>query len=431
MRAIADLGYRVTLGDVAVQAGLEVNDARKGLLALAADTGAHLQVAESGDVVYQFSQNFRTILLKRSLQLRLQTWGRQIWRGIFYLIRISFGVALLVSIALILMTIALILIAYSSRQGGDERDERRSSGGMIWIPQFWLGGDWWWIFVPDFESRRDQHQRSRREDASRMNFLEAVYSFLFGDGNPNADLEERRWQAIATVIRNHQGAVVAEQITPYLEDLGTGYSQEFEDYMVPVLLRFDGRPEVSPQGALIYHFPELQTTATQQSQKSVPAYLQEQFWRFSQASSGQMLGVIGLGGLNFIGALLLGSLFEDRQIIAELGGLVAFVHSIYWLLLSYGTAFVVIPGIRYFWLQRRNQAITLRNQERYQRTITLTDANPTLQEKLAYAHQFAAETVLHREQMIYTTEKSLIEQESDRSDRLDADWQKRLDQSAQ
>jgi len=44
-----------------------------------------------------------------------------------------------------------------------------------------------------------------------------------------------------------------------------------------------------------------------------------------------------LGVLNFVGALVLGSLLADG-IAAELGGLVAFVQGIYWLLLGYGTA---------------------------------------------------------------------------------------------
>jgi len=43
-------------------------------------------------------------------------------------------------------------------------------------------------------------------------FLCSHLLVLFGDGNPNANLEERRWQQIATVIRNSGGAVVAEQI---------------------------------------------------------------------------------------------------------------------------------------------------------------------------------------------------------------------------
>ena len=83
-----------------------------------------------------------------------------------------------------------------------------------------------------------------------MNFLESVFSFLFGDGNPNYNLEEKRWQDIGAVIRNNQGAITAEQIAPYLDNV-TSLNQETEDYILPVLARFNGYPQVSPEGNLI------------------------------------------------------------------------------------------------------------------------------------------------------------------------------------
>ncbi len=54
MEAVEQLGYRVTVGDVATQAGFNVNLAQQGLLALATDVGGHLQVAETGEIVYLF-----------------------------------------------------------------------------------------------------------------------------------------------------------------------------------------------------------------------------------------------------------------------------------------------------------------------------------------------------------------------------------------
>jgi len=53
MQAVEQLGYRVTVGDV-TRAGLNVNLAQQGLLTLATDAGGHLQVAESGEIVYLF-----------------------------------------------------------------------------------------------------------------------------------------------------------------------------------------------------------------------------------------------------------------------------------------------------------------------------------------------------------------------------------------
>ena len=42
-----------------------------------------------------------------------------------------------------------------------------------------------------------------------MNFFEAVFSFVFGDGDPNAEFERRRWALAAP--RSSRGALAAEQ----------------------------------------------------------------------------------------------------------------------------------------------------------------------------------------------------------------------------
>ncbi|GET44132.1 hypothetical protein [Microseira wollei] len=424
MKAVEHLGYRVTVADIAAQTGLDLNSAQQGLLVLASDAGGHLQVSQAGDIAYQFPRNFRGILRSKFLRLQLQQWWEKIWRVLFYLIRISFAIALLVSIVLIFVTIALILIAVNSSRDSDDRGD--SGGGIVFLPNFWFGPDWFWIFYPDYDSPRyDQ----RRGEKPQLNFLLAVFSFLFGDGNPNANLEARRWQEIATVIRNNGGAVVAEQIAPYLDNLGSGYAKEYEDYMLPVLTRFNGYPAVSPEGQIVYRFPELQVTARTQKPQPVQSYLKELPWRFSQATSGQIMLSVGLGVLNFVGALVLGNLLADGIVAAQLGGFVAFVQSIYWLLLGYGTAFLAVPLIRYFWIQWRNSKIAKRNDQRQQRAMLLNQADADLQKKIAYARQFATETVINREDLAYTTETDLIEQELEQSEQIDAEWQRRLNQS--
>jgi hypothetical protein len=428
MKAVEQLGYRVTVGDVATQAGLNINLAQQGLLALASDAGGHLQVAESGEIAYLFPKNFRSILRNKFLRLQLQEWWEKVWRVLFYLIRISFGIVLLLSIVLIFVAIALIVIGINSssdnNSGGGGRSHSGGGGGGFSMPLLWIGPDIFWFFDPGYDQRyRRQRASSER---SEMNFLEAIFSFLFGDGNPNSDLEERRWQEIATVIRNSRGAVAAEQIAPYLDDIGEGYKRELEDYMLPVLTRFNGRPEVSPDGEIVYHFPELQTTAKAREAQPVPAYLRERLWRFSQASSGQIMLAIGLGAMNFVGALVLGSLLKGG-IAAQLGGLVAFVQSSYWLLLAYGIGFLAIPLIRYFWIQWKNSQLEAHNQKRQEQAIALNQADAALQKKLAYAQQFAAQNVINQEDLVYTSETDLIDQEIERSAQIDAEWQRRLE----
>ena len=422
VKSVEQLNYRVTVGDVAAQAGLELNLAQQGLLALAADAGGHMQVAESGDVVYLFPKNFRSILRDKYWSLKLQQWWAKVWKVLFYIIRISFGIVLIASILLMLVAIAVIVISISSSRDGDDRDRgyNRGGGGFMFIPRFWVG-DLFWFFDPNYNIQRRQ-RRQQASGQSQMNFLEAIFSFLFGDGNPNENLAEKRWQEIGTVIRNNDGAVVAEQIAPYLDETDAD-----EDYMLPVLARFNGYPEVSPQGEIIYYFPELQVMAKERKSQSVPAYLKEHLWRFSQANSGQIMWAIGLGGLNLILALVLGSLLQDGTVATQLGGIVALVASIYWILLGYGTAFLLVPLLRYFWIQGRNKKIEARNSLRQDKAVALNQADRDLQQKIEFARQFAQTKVISDRDLTYTTETDLLDQNLQNKEKDDRDWQQRLE----
>ncbi|MEG4392602.1 hypothetical protein [Microcoleus sp. BROC3] len=422
MQAVEQLGYRVTVGDVAAKAGLDVNFAQRELLTLASEAGGNLQVAESGDIAYLFPKNFRDILRNKFLRLQLQEWWQKIWRVLFYLIRISFGIVLVASILLIFVAITLLLSSSSDNDGGGESGGSDRGGGFFFFPYFW--NDLLWIFYWNHDEPYYQ-QRSRLTDQKpEMSFLEAVFSFLFGDGNPNKNLEERKWSDIATAIRNNRGAVAAEQIAPYLDNLGQGYTREYEEYMLPALARFDGRPEVSPEGQIVYHFPQLQTTATERNSEPVAAYLREIMWRFSNASSGQIMLAAGLGAVNLVGALVLGNLLAKSAIA---GGFIGFVSAIYPMLLIYGVGFLAIPLIRYFWIQWKNSRIEARNQERQQRAMLLNEPDANLLQKLAYAREFAAENVLTGEDLAYTTETELTQQELEQSAKIDAEWQRRID----
>lgn len=434
MRAVEQLDYRVTVGDVSSKAGIDLNTAERGLLALASDAGGNMQVSETGEIAYLFPRNFRSVLRSKYRKLRWQERWQKVWNLLFYLVRISFGILLIASILLISIAIIILVIAANSSRGdNDDRDSSPSGGGMIFIPRYWFGPDLVWIFDPDYrrrQARQTSKGRKRDQDGDRdMSFLEAVFSFLFGDGNPNADLEDRRWQSIATVIRNNKGAIVAEQIAPYLDDLGTGFDRDYEHYMLPVLTRFNGRPQVSSEGQLVYYFPELQVTAKEQRKSSVPAYLKELPWKFSQATSGQLTMAAGLGVLNVVLALVLQTLLQDQALVAELGGIVALVNALFPVLLAYGTAFLAVPTLRYFWLKRRNTKVEKRNEQRQERAIALNNADETVQQKLNYARQFATQTIVGADDLAYTTERELTDQEYDNREKLDAEWQKRLEQS--
>ncbi|ESA35813.1 hypothetical protein N836_09810 [Leptolyngbya sp. Heron Island J] len=414
MKAVETLEYRVTAGDVAAKTGLNISQAEAGVLALASATQAHMQVAETGDVAYEFPQQFRSILRNQYWQLRWQETWAKVWAVLFYLIRISFGIMLILAVVLVLM--AIIAIQIGMQQRDDDNRGGSYSGGIGFNPWLWIGRDWfyWFSYGPRPQyGRYDYSSRNRQEN--KLNFLEGVYSFLFGDGDPNKNLDERRWGAIATVIRNHRGAVSAEQLAPYLDN--ANLDDDLEDYVIPVLSRFNGRPQVSPQGDLVYYFPELQVTANDQKPQSVAAYLKEAKRRFTSASSDQVAIAISLGTILVVGSLYLGS------ISGNFDGFVGFVQSIVTLLLGYGLAFLGIPAVRYFRMQQQNQKIEARNTQRQ------ALVGQTVQRKLDYAKQFATQTIVSKGNLAYTTETDLIDQEIANRDKIDEEWRKRLESS--
>ncbi|ERT03776.1 hypothetical protein M595_6285 [Lyngbya aestuarii BL J] len=186
---------------------------------------------------------------------------------------------------------------------------------------------------------------------------------------------------------------------------------------------------MSPQGELVYHFPDLQTTATQYRPQGIVSSLKEQLWKFSQASSGQLMLAAGLGVANIVGAIILGNLLQDQTLVQSLGGWVAFVDVIFPLLLVYGIGFLTVPLIRFIWIKWRNARIEVRNQNRQERVAILNQAQDSIKQKLSFARQFAAETVIDQKDLAYTTESDLVEQELEQVDKIDAEWQKRLNES--
>ncbi len=434
MKAVESLDYRVTVGDVAARSGLNVEVAQQGLLALAAETQGHMQVSESGEIAYEFSRNFRGVLRNKYWQLRLQEFAAKVWRVAFYLIRVSFGVVLMLSIAIIAIAIFALMIAASS-QGGSQSDRNDRGGGFgggFGISPF----NFFYLFDFNYGRGRRRHSRSytggRKGAVSagdKLPFLEAIFSFLFGDPNPNADLDERRWRTIGSVISNSGGAIAAEQVVPYLDDLGSGSDKEYEDYMLPVLTRFNGQPEVSPKGDMVYYFPDLQVSAMQRGTAAVSAYLKETKRKFTQATSDQVMITIGLGSANIIGALVLSNMLSSLPAGAALPAVVVFAQSILGLLLAYGVAFLVIPLVRYYWVQRQNAQIDRRNQERQLRAEAINQLGTSFKEKLAFARQFAAQKVLRAQDAVYDTESDLAEQERDRDAQLEADFRRRLNET--
>lgn len=404
LQSIERLQYQATPGEFAVQAGLPLATVERDLQQLAIAVGGHLQVATTGEIIYKYPSNFRTILYNKSLWLQVKKYTDFLWKIAFYLIRISFGIVLIASLSIVVLTILVITIAsIFSEDGGGGIDFGNWGGGSSGGSSSTWGGSWWFFdWGGSRASSYDSIEPTTKKEKPKLNFLGAVFSFLFGEANPNANLEELRWQSIGQVIRKNQGAITAEQVAPYLEDV-TPHS---EDHILPVLVRFNGMPEVSEIGDIVYRFPDTQTVAQQRKFKRLPPYLQEKIRRFSGATSSQLWGIGVLAGANFAGVLVLWGLLAKG---AAVGGFIGFVAGIYGFLALYAVGFVTIPIVRLIWLQWTNRQIAVRNERRRQRLTLLNSADA--ERKMLFAQQFQVERKLSEADIAYNTEEDMLEQE--------------------
>lgn len=203
-----------------------------------------------------------------------------------------------------------------------------------------------------------------------MGFLESVFSFVFGDGDPNRGLEEKKWKAVAGAIRANDGAVTAEQLAPFLASEDRERETTFnvdESFVVPALLRFKGHPEVTDDGDIIYVFPEMTKSGSNVDVVSDPRgrFIEEEMWQFSDASSEQKVFAGFLGAVNFFGVFTLGNILATPSAIRNAPpGFLAGIQGLFPLLLAYALSFAVVPVARWAWIRRKNAVIAIGNRVR-------------------------------------------------------------------
>ncbi|KAL5721273.1 hypothetical protein ACHQM5_013851 [Ranunculus cassubicifolius] len=416
MAAVDSFGGRVTIGDVASKAGLKLNEANKALQALAADTGGFLEVSDEGDVLYVFPKDYRSKLAAKSFRLKIEPLLEKSKSAAEYIIRVSFGTALIASIVIVYTAIIALLSSRSEEDNRGRRGRSYDSGFSF----FFRPTDLFWYWDPYYYRRRQ-----KRTDNDGMNFIESVFSFVFGDGDPNQGIEEKRWKLIGEYIASNGGVVTAEELAPYLDVPPTDETMDDESYILPVLLRFDGQPEIDEEGNILYRFPSLQRTASSQRSNrkeyvgkrwadlvvGVENFFQEKNWKFTKTKNTETAMVIGLGGLNLFGVIILGTMLKSTQITQT--GFISFVADIFPLLQIYAGSFFAIPLVRWFLVRKTNYEIDKRNRAREERAKLLQVPNLSLSRKISSARDMAQKTVIGKDRIVYSTGKDLNEQDYD------------------
>mmetsp|Transcript_19875 Transcript_19875/g.45121 ORF Transcript_19875/g.45121 Transcript_19875/m.45121 type:complete len:587 (-) Transcript_19875:403-2163(-) len=426
-------GRGVTAADVASSSGISLSLASRDLSSLVSLSGGDVAVSADGDLVYRFPSNLKGALAQNSARYKLtKTWDEDVRPKLFYGVRVGFGVALLVSIAAIFSTIAFVS-ASSSSSDDDRRDDRRRGGGGMNF-NFFFGPSPldFFYYRPYYGYYGQSYYDGRgyeRKPEPEMGFLESIFSYIFGDGDPNVGVEDRRISAAAEMIRRDGGAVTAEQLAPFAElPPETGADDKVfvdESYALTVVAKLGGEPTVTDDGDIIYLFPDLMTTSASSPPrdeeaavlrsyglppgartvqikefmqqrlgykfrglverndlvkalaKQIPdserktedafSAIQESEYSFSLASDFQKVLAGGLGLVNLFGAVYLGNILSSPALVGvKLPSYMGLVQGGFPFLLGYALLYNIIPAARYFWQKRANGKIRERNKQRRQ-----------------------------------------------------------------
>lgn len=413
--AVESLGPRVTVGDVAARAGVKISEAEEALNALAADSAGSLEVSDAGDILYVLPSNFKQVIAGKSWLLRAEPFLQKVRDASAYLVRVTFGTALITSVVLVWLTILAIL---SSSNRDDDRRRNNNSygygGGMG--PRIWFSPlDIFWYWDPYFMRRR----RMQRQAGQGMNFLEAIFSFVFGDGNPNETYEDRRWRLVGNYIQHKGGVVTAEELAPYMDVPQAGKDPESlnsdESYVMPALVRFNGSAEVDKNNNIIYRFPTLQKTGRRQAAPTPSERVAlEQQWKLTEATDGQQAKAVALGLANLVGVIVLGNFLSDPQVLYSLANSsLSFMIGLFPLLQAYAASFFVIPLVRWVIIQGRNRNIQQRNEVRQATASAVLNPDRRLRAKLESAQKQGERTFISDRDIVYNSDKDFTDQNLD------------------
>lgn len=412
LETLQKLKRRTTPSELAAASGLSIDKCSFWLNKIAGETQGTLEVAADGTIHYTFPHNFTDAYLKRGLLRAALVVGTFLFQLLYWVVRVSFGVALVLSVLIVVVLIIAVFIASISGNdsGGGGGGDSGGGGSFDFFDARFLSDLFYWNYSPSrtyypnsYSTSRKEKYNSFAEDKPKGNFFLDCFSFLFGDGAPNERLMDVRWNQIARIIQENGGVVSTEQLAPFLDG-----NRSDSGMILTALAQFNGRPEVTKSGYIVYVFPSYLKRAPVK-ERDMP-FLAEDPWKFSGASPGSIIFVVVLAMVNFAGSWWL---FKHIATIAMLQPL----HILIDVLLTYAIVFIAIPIVRYFVLQVLNQRIQDRNNKReaaYQLLMSQAkDVMEEIEEAKEIRRQELALTTASSDQIVYSSQRDSVEQQFD------------------
>ena len=296
--ALRDLGGRATLGDVVSATGLPDHEAETALKSLLETHRGHLEVSDSGDLLYRFD---RKLIARDRVPFGVR-FRKAAWSAFKTGFKVLTAVVLVAYVVIFVLLILALMFANKDDRGGGFGGRRGGGFGLgDFLLLHWLMGGRSWNRGSLYYG--DRHARRLPKEAQPP-FYKKVFAFIFGPEEPQPT-QVQKDRSVLRLIRARRGVITSAELVEH-----TGLSvADADEEMGRLTGAYGGDPRVSDRGEVVYAFPGLMKSAhgRVRAKEPNPAWMRLEYpKKLTGNAVGSNVGIGALNGFNLVASFVLG-----------------------------------------------------------------------------------------------------------------------------
>jgi hypothetical protein len=273
-----------------------------------------------------------------------------------------------------LLALAALLISVAGNSSNNSSSRRSGDGAINLVGGLFNMIIRLWFYSELFNMDRNYAYGRRPAAKPRGRPLhKAIFSYVFGDGDPNTTIEQRHKTAVIAFIQANKGVINLEEYIAITGKTPLDADREITAFCA----EFGGSPEVTDDGTIVYRFDDLLLKAEASVRSIAVPYKQLRRFSGNTKKMNRWFAVLNTVNLLFGGYFLYNSLIPQtggptlfnylyRVAFALIGNNAPtaqtfFLHILGIVPVVFSLLFWIIPIVRYMNLKQENAGLKLEN----------------------------------------------------------------------
>jgi len=239
-----------TVADISSATALPLSNVRELLPKAADEFSGHLKVTQSGEILYTFPNGFTSRYHGFTANIKkISEKSKKIIKTVLASLFKIWIMVMLIGYFVLFLALAVASVVISVMGKSSDRNGR--GGGFGGFSIFELLWRVW--FINEITRPRYEYGRVIRKSKEKRPMHKAIFSFIFGEEDPNRDWEGKESRAIIAHIQANMGVI---SLGEYMAFTGLN-SADAEISILAFCSKFGGSPEVTGEGTIVYRFDDL------------------------------------------------------------------------------------------------------------------------------------------------------------------------------